>query len=83
MQNNIEKKTWEEFRATGLFLFINSILQAFGWVILVEIENGKVVNAYPARTKFRGFSERATDDSHTKIAKYLAENAPNFPKEIE
>jgi hypothetical protein len=83
MKNNIERKTWAEFRETGLLLIVNTILHALGWVIVFETEGNKIVNSYPARTKFRGFDNKSQDDAHTKIAKYLAENAPNFPEEIK
>lgn len=78
----IDPKTWEEFRKTGLFFFINSILHAFGWVLFVKMEGDKVVECLPGRTSFRGFSEEDQDGEHTKIANYLAEQAVNFPKEI-
>lgn len=83
VKNNIEPRTWEDFRKTGLFLFINSILHAFGWVIVVQIDDGRVTMAYPARTKYRGFDHATTTEAHEKIANYLAENAPNFPNEIK
>jgi hypothetical protein len=86
--NNLTKKpldlkTWDEFRATGLFFFINSILHAFGWALVVMIEEGKVINCVPARTSFRGFDGETQSEEHTKIAVYLAENAPKFPEEIK
>ena len=51
------KKSWEEFRATGLLWFINTILHMFGWAIVVNIEHGEIIDVYPARVEFRGFSE--------------------------
>ena len=60
MQPDVEmvtKKTWQEFRDTGLFWWINSILHTFGWAICIELENGIITNSYPARVKFRGFDE--------------------------
>lgn len=84
MKNNIEKKDWQEFRGTGLFLFINSILHAFGWVIVCQTDDeGNITGAFPARTKYRGFDNADQDEAHTKIADYLAKNAPNFPGEIK
>lgn len=85
MKQDLEKKSWDEFRNTGLFLFINNILHAFGWCIVVEIDDitGDIKNTYPCRTKFRGFDNKEVDESHEKIAKYLSENAPNFPEEIK
>ena len=34
----INKKTWEEFRDSGLLWFVNTILHMFGWGIAVEVE---------------------------------------------
>ena len=87
----VEKRTWDEFRKTGLFMFVNTILHAFGWALVVEVDYDKetqtetslVLNCYPARIKFRGFDEDSQSDMHTKIADYLANNAPNFPEEIK
>jgi len=83
MENNIEVKSWEEFRATGLLLIINTILHCFGWVIVCNIEDGKVVSVNPARTKYRGFDYADQAEAHTKLAEYLAANAPSFPEEIQ
>ena len=49
------KKSWEEFRSTGLLWWINMILHTFGWAICYEFDDGKIVEAYPARVKYRGF----------------------------
>ena len=53
----VNKKTWKEFRDTGLLWFINTILHAFGWSIVIEYENVEITDCYPARVKFRGFNE--------------------------
>lgn len=80
----VDPKTWDDFRATGLFLFINSILHAFGWAIVVEVDDdNKVIRSFPARVRFRGFDEASTTEAHEKIADYLAKEAPNFPTEIK
>jgi hypothetical protein len=80
----VDPKTWDDFRSTGLFLFINSILHAFGWAIVVEIdEDGRATKSFPARVRFRGFDEASQTEAHEKIAKYLASEAPQFPKEID
>lgn len=70
----IEEKTWEEFRETGLLLLINQILHVFGWAITYEIEDDKVIRAYPARCKFRGFSEDCVSNSYIKISKWMKEH---------
>lgn len=81
---NISKKTWSDFRSTGLFAFINSILHAFGWVIVIEVDdNGKVITTFPARTKYRGFSEEDQDEYYKNIGQYLADNATELNEEIK
>jgi len=82
--NAIEERGWEEFRETGLFMFINTVLHAFGWAIVCKINaNGNILNVYPARVKFRGFDNEDQSEMHTRIANYLKDNAPNFPEEIK
>lgn len=70
-----QRKDWEnawlEFRETGLFLFINSFLHIFGYVIVMEMEEGKVLRVYPAKTSFRGFSEENTEKAYNQIEKYM------------
>lgn len=79
------RKTWDDFRAAGLLFFINAILHAFGWAIVVEVDTDTklVTNCYPARVRYRGWDEKSQEEEHAKIAAYLAENAPNFPQEIK
>ena len=48
----MERKNWNEFRETGLFWFINSILHVFGWVIDIEASNNEITDVYPARTEY-------------------------------
>lgn len=80
----VDPKSWNEFRKTGLFLFINSILHAFGWAIVVELdEAGNVTKSFPARVRFRGFDEASTTEAHERIASYLAKEAIKFPGEIK
>lgn len=79
----VNKKTWDEFRKTGLLWWINMILHTFGWAIIYEMEDGKVVNAYPARVKFRGFDEKNNDKGYTKVSKYLKENIEEILDECE
>ena len=71
-------------------MFVNTILHAFGWAIVVEVENYKnlgdeapVTACCPARVKFRGFAEDDQTEMHERIANYLSQTAPNFPDEIK
>ena len=77
----IHKKTWDEFKETGFLLTINQILQIFGWSIVFEMENGKVVDAFPARVKFRGFDDNSISDSYKKVSKYMLDNAKELNEE--
>lgn len=77
----IAKKTWEEFRSRGLLLFINTFLHVFGWTIVLEFDEDKIVNCYPARTKFRGFDETNTSEAYRKLSAYMADNAEQLKKE--
>ena len=69
----IEKKTWKEFRDCGMIWWINMIMHTFGWAIVVDVdsETGDVTNAYPARVKFRGFSENISTQGYQKVSKFI------------
>jgi len=69
------KKTWEEFRETGLLLYINQILNVFGWAIVIGVLDDEIIGVYPARVKFRGFGEHVVGESYKKISKYIKKNA--------
>lgn len=72
----IDKKTWKEFRDSGMLWWINMILHTFGWAITVEIEDdGSISNAYPARVKFRGFSEKINTEGYQKVSQYMKNNS--------
>jgi hypothetical protein len=80
----VNKKTWEEFRNSGLLWFINNILHLFGWAIVVEVEeDGSVSNVYPARVKFRGFDEKSNTDGYIKVSRYLKDNINDLLRESE
>ena len=77
----IRKKEWDEFRDTGLLLFINQILHVFGWAIVFERTETETVNVYPARVKFRGFDSNSVSESYQKISDYLKDNIDDLHKE--
>ena len=80
----VDKKTWEEFRASGLLWWINMILHTFGWAIVVNVDdNGSISNAYPARVKFRGFDEKNNTEGYIKVSKYLKENIEKLYREAQ
>lgn len=67
---------WLNFRNSGFFWFINQILHAFGWVIIIDIDDAtaEIKNVYPSRTSYRGFSEETQARGMAKISSYLREN---------
>lgn len=77
----VKEKSWEEFRASGLLWFINRTLHMFGWAIVLETNGENVTNAYPARVKFRGFSEDVESDGYIKVSEYLKNNIEEINKE--
>ena len=77
------KKTWNEFRETGLLWFVNTILHAFGWAIVIEAEDGKVTDVYPARTSFRGFSIETNTVGYRKVAHYMKREAEKLVNEAD
>lgn len=77
----VEKKTWEEFIQNGLLWWINMILHTMGWAIVCEKENDEVVNVYPARVKYRGFSESSNTKGYINISNYMKENADKLLEE--
>jgi len=79
----VTKKDWNEFRNTGLVLFINQILHVFGWAIVFEVENDEVKSVYPARVKYRGFNENSVSKSYQKISEYMKNNASDLYEETK
>lgn len=85
IEKTVDKRSWDDFRNSGLLFYINTILHFMGWAIVVEVdsETKLVTNCYPARVKYRGWDEQSQTEEHAKVADYLANNAPNFPAEIK
>lgn len=79
----IERKTWDEFRKTGLVLIINQVLHIFGWAIVFEIEGGEIKSCYPARVKFRGFDGPEVDKSYVAISEYMKDMAGELLEEAK
>ena len=77
----IERKTWEEFRDSKLLWFINTILHTFGWAIVIESDNDMVTDVYPARVKFRGFSEKINTEGYIGLSKYMKDNREELLEE--
>lgn len=77
----VKEKSWKEFRESGFFWFINTTLHAFGWALVMEIDNDEIKRVYPARVKFRGFDEDTNTHGYQNISKYMKENAEELERE--
>lgn len=78
----VNERSWKEFRESGLLWFINQSLHLFGWALVLEVnEDGGIDRVYPARVKFRGFSENINTDGYIKLSEYMKNNAEELEKE--
>lgn len=77
----VKKKTWDEFRQTGLLWFVNTILHMFGWAIVVSVEKGTAEEAFPARVKYRGFDQGSNTEGYIKVSEYMNEEAERLLQE--
>ena len=78
----VDRRTWSEFRDNGFLWLVNQILHVFGWAIVVEIENNVIIDIYPARVKFRGFSEESQTRGYRNISEYLKDNVDEILSEV-
>lgn len=76
----MEKMTWEEFRSTGLLWFINRILHLFGIAIVVNVEENteKVLDVYPAKVTYRGFTREVEEKGFMSVTEYMKDNGENL-----
>lgn len=80
----MKRTSWNDFDSAGLLWFINSILHVFGYAIALtyDTKTGKVIEAYPARVKYRGFKESDNSAGYRRITKYMLNNIDNLTKDI-
>jgi hypothetical protein len=69
MKPLIERKSWGEFRESGMLWLVNTMLHLFGWAIAIEGNE-----CYPIRTSFRGFSVETNDKGYKNVTLYLKDN---------
>jgi hypothetical protein len=78
----ITQKSWEEFRACGLLWWVNRGLHLLGWAIVVEEDSaGKVLNAFPARVRFRGFDAKSEAEGFKLVSEFIHENSDSLLEE--
>lgn len=75
----MKKESWGNFRKTGLLCFVNTFLHIFGWAIVIEKDGDNIIEVYPARVNFTGFSEESYEKDYEKVRKLLKdENISNY-----
>lgn len=77
----ITRKDWQEFKDAGLLWYINTQLHLFGWAITLSVEDGDILEAFPAKTKFRGFSEECNNRGYDNVTTYLSKNIQRLVEE--
>lgn len=78
-----EKKSWSEFRETGLFHFVNSFLHLFGWAIVLSEEDDGSTEVFPARTDYRGFPQESNDKAYNRVTEFLRKEFQSAPVEAK
>ena len=82
MIQNIEKRSWKEFRESKLLWWVNRSLHLFGWAIIYEIAPDGSIDVYPARTNYRGFSAEVESQNFVKLTQYIADNVAELVEDI-
>lgn len=85
MSENLTKRGWKEFQESGLLWFVNRTLHLFGWAIVLtqDMDTGEILGAYPARCKFRGFSQKSESDGFKNLSSYMKDHADELKKEAD
>jgi hypothetical protein len=47
----------------------------------LNVNKDNVLDAFPARVKFRGFDENSNTEGYQKVSKFMVENAVQLEKE--
>jgi len=80
----IDKKSWGEFRNSGMLWFVNMILHTFGWALVVSVDdNDNVTSCFPARVKCRGFSVNSNTKGYVAVSEYLKNNIDDILEEAK
>ena len=54
-----DKKSWDEFRKSGMLWFINRSLHIFGWAILCEYDDEKKIDScISSKGEMEGFHRK-------------------------
>ncbi len=79
-----QRETWEKFRDCKLLWWVNRLLHTFGWAICYKVNDaGEISDVYPARVKFRGFSENVESDGFIGLTQHISETIPELLQEAK
>ena len=80
----IEKMELNDFRNSGMLWYINQQLHLFGITLVISFDdNGNPTSLYPARCKFRGFSNEVSEQGYLNLTKYMVDNCKDLLKDCE
>lgn len=74
-------KEWNEFRETGLLVFVNVFLHIFGYAIALEIEEDEVVSVYPQKVDYNGFNQDSMDRAYERVKKMVKPKVEEITRE--
>ncbi len=81
-EEEISKRSWQEFWKTGIPSYLNLILIPFGWQIAAKRDkNGIVIAVYPVRTSNRKTKDSGVNRTYHTLGKYLQTNGSSLYKE--
>lgn len=80
----IEPKSWIEFKDAGLLWWVNRTLHLFGWAIVFQYDEAGVLDRiYPARCRFRGFTESVESDGFERLTNHIADRLPLLLEDLD
>ena len=84
-ESMVEEQSWETFRAAGLVWWCNRILHLFGWALVVEMNDDgeNIRRVYPARCKFRGFTEAVETEGFENLTKHIEDSLPRMKADLD
>ena len=81
-EEEISKRSWQEFWKTGIPSYLNLILIPFGWQIAAKRDSsGTVIAVSPVRTSNRKTKDSGINRTYHTLGKYLRKNSDSLYKE--
>lgn len=80
----VQRRGWSEFREAGMVYAANTILQWFGWSLVVcyDDKSGKLLDVYPARADHRGFSAESSASGIERLTRWMEKASPALLAEV-